>query len=304
MFAAVAGLLWLAGELTQGAEGEYGWSPALFFCVIVAYITPVFHFITLRTEEALDELSAQLSMSPEQVKALRRGISYKTTAWTAINLAAGAGLWLLQIWLLAGSFGAVWNLLSSSLSGFVAALVPLVVWLTMTCAIVSLVDNARLFRRLSKNIHVDLLDIQSLNPFGRMAVSSTLMIIGAQASVSIMWLDGKADPWTTIPGMILTSAAMLYLFVAPVLPIHRSLKVAKISELARLQELINNRNRRTEGDYAGVAPLLAYRREIIGTREWPFDLSVMARLGLYIVIVPLTWIGAALIERAVDLFVS
>jgi len=53
-----------------------------------------------------------------------------------------------------------------------------------------------------------------------------------------------------------------------------------------------------------MSPLLSYRREVLGTREWPFDLGVVTRLGLYLVIVPLTWIGAALIENVVDLFIA
>ena len=46
--------------------------------------------------------------------------------------------------------------------------------------------------------------------------------------------------------------------------------------------------------------LLAYRREIAGVSEWPFDLGAMSRLGLYLVIPPLTWVGAALIENLVE----
>jgi len=34
--------------------------------------------------------------------------------------------------------------------------------------------------------------------------------------------------------------------------------------------------------------------------EWPFDVGVITRLGLYLIIPPLTWIGAVLIERLVD----
>ena len=51
-------------------------------------------------------------------------------------------------------------------------------------------------------------------------------------------------------------------------------------------------------------PLLALRREVLNTPEWPVDLSLLARLSLYLIIVPLTWIGAALIENIVDVFVA
>ena len=33
---------------------------------------------------------------------------------------------------------------------------------------------------------------------------------------------------------------------------------------------------------------------------WPFDTGALTRLSLYLIIPPLTWAGAALIERLVD----
>jgi hypothetical protein len=57
-------------------------------------------------------------------------------------------------------------------------------------------------------------------------------------------------------------------------------------------------------DYATIAPLLIYRREIGRISDWPMDINVVTRLGLYLIIVPLTWVGAALIENAVDMFIG
>jgi hypothetical protein len=51
-----------------------------------------------------------------------------------------------------------------------------------------------------------------------------------------------------------------------------------------------------------MVPLLAYRREIRAISEWPFDLGSATRFGLILVIPPLTWIGAALVERLLDAF--
>ena len=49
-----------------------------------------------------------------------------------------------------------------------------------------------------------------------------------------------------------------------------------------------------------LQPLLDYRRVIKQVSEWPFDSTVMFRLLFYFIIPPLTWVGAALIERLVD----
>jgi hypothetical protein len=51
---------------------------------------------------------------------------------------------------------------------------------------------------------------------------------------------------------------------------------------------------------AELAPLLSYKREIAGVSTWPFDIGNVTRFSLYLVIPPLTWVAAALIENLVD----
>jgi hypothetical protein len=168
----------------------------------------------------------------------------------------------------------------------------------------ALVDNARMFRRLAGTVDVDVLDSSALIPFGRMAVSSTLLVIGAQSLFSIMWLGGDIDAWTSIPGLVPTTFALVYLFLAPVWPIHKRLKLAKQEQLSVVQQQINQVSSRPQRDMSDLATLLTFRREVASVAEWPLDISVVARFSLYLVIVPLTWIGAALIENVVDLFIA
>ena len=59
-------------------------------------------------------------------------------------------------------------------------------------------------------------------------------------------------------------------------------------------------SRETPRRYESLEPLLILRREVLSAPEWPFDTTTMGRLALYLIIPPLTWIGAALIEIVVD----
>ena len=293
-FTIMAAALASSGELFS-SDGGFSGYVELFFCVIVAYIIPVFHYITARTEQDFDAVSQILDLDDEERASLRLGITHKSWRWVLLNLSIAVSLWMLQSWLLAGSSG---------LEQAVQASAPLVVWVTMTCVIHALIDNAVLFRRLVKRVAVDIYDSRVLKPFGSMAVSSILAVVGAQASFSIMWLGDTTDAWTTIPGLIPTTIALAYLFFAPVWPLHEAMRAAKNEELAKLQDRINEAVARDRDDYAQLVPLLALRREVHSTNEWPVDLSLLARLALYLVIVPLTWIGAALIENIVDVFVA
>jgi hypothetical protein len=291
-------------SLDPNGTQRYGWPLAIFFCAVIAYVIPVFHLITEHTVKAFDDLAPYLTLDTATCSRMRSSISHKSRSWLIVTLAIATSLWHFQGWLLQGGINAMMYQLTSSPSSFLNAVIPLLVWLTMTTAITCLVQNARIFRQLTFNIDIDLLNTNALTPVGRMAVSSTLMVIGSQASFSIMWLGGSANPWTTIPGLLTTSAALVYLMVAPVWPLHKALKQAKAQEIALVQSQINTYTQRKIPDYADITSLLTYRREISSIHEWPLDISVIARLVLYLVIVPLTWVGAALIEKAVDLFVS
>jgi hypothetical protein len=89
-------------------------------------------------------------------------------------------------------------------------------------------------------------------------------------------------------------------------PIHRrlsGLKAKALKSIAVRLEAFQGEGESSDPSpekMAELAPILAYRREITHLSTWPFDVSSVTRLILYLVIVPLTWAGAALIERLVD----
>jgi hypothetical protein len=47
--------------------------------------------------------------------------------------------------------------------------------------------------------------------------------------------------------------------------------------------------------------LLAYEARVERVREWPFDLPVLLRFGLYVLILLGSWVAGALVERALGL---
>jgi hypothetical protein len=304
---AVILLILLAFFGSAGAlERTDNWAAALFFCAILSYITPIFHFVTERTLAAFDELSDRLELTEDARQRFRAGIVEKSTGWVSVNLAAGCLCWLLQSLLLAGGVSNLLVNISGSFVGFAMGIGPLPVWIFMFAVTHALVDNARTFRKLTRLIRLDPLDTSTLLPFGRMAVASTLVVIGAQALFPIMWLGAETDPWTTIPGLLGTSIALIYLFAAPVWPLHKRLREFKRAELRTLQSRIVQISNDVQEPVTDptLTAVLVYRREVMAMTEWPFDISVMARLGVYLFIVPLTWIGAALIENLVDLFIA
>ncbi len=57
----------------------------------------------------------------------------------------------------------------------------------------------------------------------------------------------------------------------------------------------------TDTAAAGRLPaLLAYETRIERVSEWPFDSPTLARFGLLLLLPLLSWLGGALVERALD----
>ena len=53
-----------------------------------------------------------------------------------------------------------------------------------------------------------------------------------------------------------------------------------------------------------LATLLALKQHVAATREWPFDLGTLGRFLLYAAIGVGSWLGAAAVERLLDLFLG
>ena len=288
-------------------ERVFSYGPALFFCAIIAYIVPVFDYITARTEQAVDDLRPHLDLPAAAIDDIHASIARKPVGRILRTIVLGVVFWLLQSWLLAGGWrGMLYGLQHSPLS-FLVSTVPLLVWLTLTTAVFALIDNARVFRRLTAHVRSDLLDPSSVSPFGAMAVYSTLVVIGAQACFPLMWVSGPINAWTTVPGVVMMLPVTVMLLLMPLLPLQSRLRAAKHAALEVVQTQVNERRQSQAG-----APerdpvlhgMLAYRHEITSVSEWPVDFAALMRLLSYAVIVPLTWIGAALIEMLVNQFVN
>ncbi len=304
---------WFSGVFTLPGMEPQTKAAALFFCVIIAYITPTYHFIVERTLIAFDALEPELKLVERQLAQslpdLRSSIHAKPWGWHLTILAITFAIWLVQSWFLAGgTSGMIYGLTSNS-TNFSMAIGPLFVWLFTSTAIGALVANARLFYQLALVIPIELLNPGPLMWFGRMAVSATLVMVGTLAALSLLWLGGISSPWASVPGFVLVGAAMLYLLLVPTLPLRQRIRATRSAALGEVQQAIDAVTPQPllniqRDELVHLNQLLAWRGELQRVSEWPFDMHVLARLGLYIVIVPLTWVGAALIENLVDFLIE
>jgi hypothetical protein len=198
--------------------------------------------------------------------------------------------------------------MSSSLAGFLSALGAVLVWMIMTTVITMLVKQTVLFGHLGANhVRISLLSTRDLLPFARVSIISSLAIIGALALFPLIAIESGQNLLESVPGAIAILVPLMIMFIIPVWPIHRRLATLKEQDM----KAVNNRigacldGHDTPLDLEApelrqLTLLLNYRREITRVSTWPFDMGNITRLVLYLIIVPLTWAGAALIEILVD----
>jgi hypothetical protein len=166
----------------------------------------------------------------------------------------------------------------------------------------------RAFSRLGDRlVPVDLLDRSPLAPFGRRALRNVLLWMLLAAFLSLTYLG---EGWATdlmVLALLTLSAFALAAFLLPLAGAHRRIRDLKREELARIRTAI--REARDEALAPGpgapvrggrLADLVSYEARIAAVAAWPIDTSMLLRFGLYLAIGFGSWIGAALVERALD----
>jgi hypothetical protein len=300
LFVLLYGAFRLSRVFEEGDDAAQ--AAATFFSIIIAYIVPVYHLITERTLAAFDELEPELLGSAEQIARWRDSIARKTPLWTWSTLALGVLAGIGHNILLAGSPTGLLQRITSGISAVSIAVGAQLVWIVMMFVVAALLHNARLFYRLASRTNINLIDPSRLTAFARVAVASTLALVGAQAAFPVLWVSPDSSAVAMIPGLIATAVPMLFLLALPIWPIHRAIEEAKGNELKRVNEQLRAMPGLADGaaQLAPVNQLLIYRREIAGVNEWPFNAGVATRLAFYLVIPPLTWIAAGLIDVVIE----
>lgn len=68
------------------------------------------------------------------------------------------------------------------------------------------------------------------------------------------------------------------------------------------RDALKNTNIADEADSIARSNLIIYRDLVEWTSEWPITNSSVKRLGIYVIVPLLAWVGAALVERMIDSF--
>jgi len=296
-------MLGLSPETIATGNGQVSLGICLFFASVNATALVGTMAIVVRSQKALDQLRPLLDMDGEQFGDLR----------AALSGAPARQLWLITI--ISLGIGVLHSVLINSTGSGAGISIPIIgstlgtmlTWFIQLHAISALVRNAHMFTRLGReNLALDVLRPEQLAPFGMLALLPSLMLMGIQLYYPLLSLNGQFNVFGTLPGFVATLLSAIYLLLRPIWPVHVHMREAKASLLASTDAGIarwreNNPDRNFTPDAVGeLLPMLAFRDHVRAMPNWPINLGLLGRWLFYIVIPPLTWVLAALMENFID----
>jgi hypothetical protein len=295
----------LALFLLGGDDYSISGSAALFFSAITAYIVPVFSYIIRISVQAVSDLEELLQLTEAEFLQARSSISHRPASWNAMVCVLGVAGGLFHMSVLRGGLAGAWRLGLEDSGKLIDNIGTLIVWVVMTTTIYALVENAVRVGRLGKRLRpLNLFRTHRLLPFARIAIASTLSIVGSLALFPLLSIDQNMTLMTAAPGFVAASAPLVALLLFPVWHAHRAIRTRKVAELAAIDERVaalgDTRHGGREEQIRACNELLDYRDHVQRVPDWPVDVGAISRLLLYLIIPPLTWVGAALIENLVD----
>jgi hypothetical protein len=166
--------------------------------------------------------------------------------------------------------------------------------------------RARVVQEIAK---IDLLDRRSLAPFARQGLRNAFYWAAGSSLASLLVFNvSRAWPIAVLLAGTLLLATLALL--GPAWGVHRRLREAKRSELLRVRARIERVKEAAlapaggAGEAALLPGLLAYEARIESVGEWPFDTPTLLRFGGLLLLATGSWLGGALAERLLGLFLA
>lgn len=175
------------------------------------------------------------------------------------------------------------------------------IWIVIGVVLVMRFRVARAFRRLGRSVDFELFALGRLKPVARSALADVVVVAGALAFSPLQALDAEFRWYNFHFGIGLAILSIAVLLVWPLWPLHRRIHEAKTQRLAEIDARVFEATApSTTEEIVRLESLLAHRDRIAMVGTWLISIDLVWRFVLYLVIPPLAWVAAAIVERGVD----
>ena len=157
---------------------------------------------------------------------------------------------------------------------------------------------------INNHLTIDLLRIDLLYPWGRSAARNSLIWFTVSAVSCLIFVADGVSVYTA--ALLLVCAGFgVWSFIGGLGRIHAAIRAAKTAELDRVCAQIATLRTMLDSDPSAPGrfqALLAYEARIAAAPEWPFDQTILVRLGASALILTVPWFGQAIAGLVVERF--
>jgi hypothetical protein len=163
----------------------------------------------------------------------------------------------------------------------------------------------KLFYQLGKTIKISIFEQSSLEPFARVGMLDVVIVVGGLAITVVQSIDAQFRLENYGTALLVAVPAGTALLIRPMWSLHRRLAERKQKLLEEVCLQVGMASEQSSAaDMAVLESLLQRRGRIKAIPTWPLDVAIWQRLFFYVLIPPLAWSGAALVEVVIDKFLG
>ncbi len=307
---AILSIFLLSILLRHGSEATFAilltptvLATAVFFTASLSLLAGLAQVVFPAARDDFEALRADLDVDPEVLAGIALALERLPLRTVLGSVPVALTIGTLHVWLLGTTTPHVGAWLAATICN-------LLLWVAMFQIALPLVRNARIFSLLGRCARIDLYRPARLSAFGRTAIRPCLFIIALQCAYALLVIpEGTSLLRGGAPlGLIASMGLVAWLFFLPLRGIREQIRSAREQALAgidlRLAELAAfappGASTTTIAQLDDAESLLRLRDRITAVSAWPLGFEGFRRLAFYVVLVPMTWVGAALVEMIID----
>lgn len=179
----------------------------------------------------------------------------------------------------------------------------MLLWTLLGVLLAVRIHVSHAFNRASHQVAVSIFETSNLKPFAMIGLVDVLLVAGGMVLSTVQSLDFSFRPENYTNALVVAVPAMLFLAIYPMWPLHRRLSAYRTCQLHEVNEQIRGALDSLQPDHMERLEILLQRRErVLAASTWPMDVDTLRRFVFYIIIPPLAWVGAAMVESLLEGF--
>lgn len=275
-----------------------------YFTFTFGYVVYISRIIHRSHKASFEKLLSNPSLTKEKRTKWQLEFDTFRNMWPETLIAVGVGLVL------------AYDYLNSSLGRndsldyyyYWRAIEVVLIWLLITQSTSLFMRNTTIMNRMSRDIDIDLINLDQLMPLTKAGITSTLAFIGAY---SFLFINGVNITDLDNPALIILIPSILVLLIRPLKGVRKRIVKAKEEEIRLIERAIDGDTAALETsrlrnnlENINAIDLINYKKMIENLIEIPLNIPTASRFIFYLIIPFLTWVAGSIVDKVIDYLIA